>query len=133
MLASITSRIDGCFARIGVATTPWAWLTHIPWGWGIQLVVALPLYVGGTVVHELDLGAGFSFASTLWLGAMVSIGHWYGRKKFEYEKSLAYAAGLHSVARFWHHGLLPTSWPLNRQWELYAPAIANIALAMVGS
>jgi len=101
---------------LGATLTPFAWATHIPLGLAIQLLVAIPL-------------ARLKVANAWWIGAAVSIGFWWGRKKFEYEFALKAAAHLDSVGPFWYLGWIPFEWSWRRQAEFWAPAAANLLLA----
>jgi len=103
-------------AQIGIFFTPYAWAGHVLLGLAIQLAVALPLRRAGV-------------AAAWWLGAAVSIGFWWGREKMELEFALKAAANLRTVGPFWYRGWLPFEWDLASQFQLFAPAAVNLALA----
>ena len=73
--------------QLGIFFTPYAWLGHVLLGLAIQLVVSIPLQMVGV-------------RSAWWLGAAVSAGFWWGRKKMEYDFALKDLAGLHTVGPF---------------------------------
>jgi hypothetical protein len=62
-----------------------------------------------------------------WIGAALSIGFWWGRKKLEFEQSLIPLGQPH--AALWYRGWLPLEWPADYRWQFLAPAAANILLA----
>ena len=101
---------------LGVVFTPYAWLGHILLGLGIQAFVAVPLQLGRV-------------RAAWWLGAAVSAGFWWGRKKVEYEFALKAAAGLHTLGPFWWRGWLPFDWGAKAAWEFLAPALASLLVA----
>ncbi len=103
---------------LGVFFTPYAWLGHILIGAGIQAVVAVPL-------HLLGVRAAW------WIGAAVSAGFWWGRKKVEYEFALKALAGLRTLGPFWWRGWMPWDWGAKAAWEFLAPTLAAILLAML--
>ena len=72
---------------LGVFFTPYAWLGHILIGAGIQAAVAIPLQVSGV-------------RTAWWIGAAVSTGFWWGRKKVKYEFALKALAGLRTLGPF---------------------------------
>ena len=103
---------------LGIVLTPYAWATHILLGIVIQIVLGVILRRAGV-------------RNAWWIAAAVSIGFWWGRKKLEYELALMTAAHLHTDGPFWYLGWLPIEWPIRRQFELYAPAAANILVALI--
>ena len=105
-------------SNLGVALTPYAWATHIVLGVAIQIVAALVLQAAGV-------------RNAWWIAAALSIGFWWGRKKFEFEDMLKAAAHLQSVGPFWYRGWPPLEWPLQRQLEFYVPAAVNILVALL--
>jgi hypothetical protein len=107
-------------SNLGVALTPYAWATHILLGVAIQIVLALVLQAAGV-------------RNAWWIAAALSIGFWWGRKKFEFEDMLKAAAHLQSVGPFWYRGWVPFEWPLQRQLEFYAPAVVNILAALLAT
>jgi len=108
--------IADLLARLGVLFTPHAWAGHVLLGLAIQLAIALPLLRARV-------------AGAWWLAAAVSIGFWWGREKMEFEFALKAAAHLDTVGPFWHRGWLPLEWDVASQFQLYAPAAVNLALA----
>jgi hypothetical protein len=110
--------ITDFLAQLGVWFTPYAWAGHVLLGLGIQLVVALPLRWAGV-------------RGAWWLGAAVSIGFWWGREKMEFEFALKAAAHLNTVGPFWYRGWLPAEWALDSQAQLAAPALVNLAVALL--
>jgi hypothetical protein len=62
-----------------------------------------------------------------WIGAAMSIGFWWGRKKIEFEYSLIPWGPSHNPV--WHLGWTPFEWPADLQWQFYAPATVNLLLA----
>jgi len=112
--------ITGYLAYLGVALTPYAWATHILLGLAMQIILGLALRACGV-------------RNAWWIAAGVSIGFWWGRKKFEYEFALKAAAHIQTVGPFWYRGWLPIEWPWPRQMEFYAPAAADIVAALLFS
>jgi hypothetical protein len=112
------ANIADFLSNLGVVLTPYAWATHILLGLAIQIVVALALQAAGV-------------RNAWWIAAALSIGFWWGRKKFEFEYMLRAAAHLQTVGPFWYRGWLPLEWPLQRQLEFYAPAAAIILVALL--
>jgi hypothetical protein len=112
----VTDLLDD-LGQLGVVLTPYAWATHILLGLGIQIIAALILRRAGV-------------RNAWWIAAALSIGFWWGRKKIEYEFALKAAAHLSTLGPFWYRGWLPVEWRLVRQFELYAPAAANIVAAL---
>ena len=110
---------DG-LAALGILFTPYAWAGHVLLGLAIQAAVAMPLRRAGVGV-------------AWWLGAAVSIGFWWGREKMEFEFALKAAAGLHTVGPFWWRGWLPFEWDAASQFELFAPALVNLATAALAT
>ena len=106
--------------NLGVVLTPYAWATHILLGLIIQLVLAVILQALGV-------------RNAWWIAAALSIGFWWGRKKFEFEYALKIAEHLQTVGPFWYRGWLPLEWPWPRQLEFYAPAAANLFLAWLAT
>jgi hypothetical protein len=102
--------------QLGILFTPYAWAGHVLLGLAIQLAVALPLRRAGV-------------PAAWWLGAALSIGFWWGREKMEFEFALKAAANLRTVGPFWWRGWLPLEWDVASQFQLYAPAAVNLALA----
>ncbi len=105
-------------AGLGTALIPYAWATHVLLALIIQTIVALILYHAGE-------------RNAWWIGAALAIGFYWGSKKMELEFILQIAAHLHTHAPFWYRGWLPFEWPLAWQIQFYAPAVANIAAALV--
>lgn len=105
-------------AWLGVAATPYAWATHIALGLVVQFVLGLILRWAGV-------------RNAWWIAASLSIGFWWGRKKFEFEYALKAAAHLQTVGPFWYRGWLPFEWDWARQGEFYAPAAANVVAALL--
>ncbi len=104
--------------QLGIVFTPYAWLGHVLLGLGIQAVVALPLQLARV-------------RAAWWLGAAVSAGFWWGRKKVEYEFALKALAGLHTLGPFWWRGWLPPAWGAKAAWEFLAPTLAAVLLAAI--
>ena len=103
---------------LGVFFTPYAWFGHILLGLGIQVAISLPLQL-------------FRVRAAWWIGAAVSAGFWWGRKKVEYEFALKALAGLHTLGPFWWRGWLPSAWGAKAAWEFLAPSLAALAIAAV--
>jgi hypothetical protein len=108
--------IPDFLAELGIFFTPYAWAGHVLLGLAIQLVAALALRRAGV-------------PGAWWLGAVLSIGFWWGREKMEFEFALKAAANLRTVGPFWWRGWLPLEWDLASQFQFYAPAAVNLALA----
>lgn len=108
--------ISDFLAQLGIFFTPYAWAGHVLLGLAIQLAAALALRRAGV-------------PGAWWLGAVLSIGFWWGREKMEFEFALKAAANLRTVGPFWWRGWLPLEWDLPSQFQLYAPAAVNLALA----
>jgi hypothetical protein len=113
----VTSFTD-FLGHLGIVLTPYAWATHILTGLVIQVIAALVLQRAGV-------------KNAWWIAAALSIGFWWGRKKFEYEFALKAAAHITTVGPFWYLGWLPLEWPWLRQAEFYAPVAANILAAWI--
>jgi hypothetical protein len=110
--------IHDFLAELGILFTPYAWAGHVLLGLAIQAAVALPLRWAGA-------------RAPWWIGAAVSIGFWWGREKMEFEFALKAAAQLRTVGPFWYRGWLPLEWDLDSQLQLFAPALANLAAALL--
>jgi hypothetical protein len=108
--------ITDFLGQLGILFTPFAWAGHILLGLAIQLAVALALRRAGV-------------RGAWWLGAAVSIGFWWGREKMEFEFALKAASHLGTVGPFWWRGWLPLEWDVASQFQFYAPAAVNLALA----
>jgi len=113
---SVVNEVDRLMGNLGISLTPYAALTHVPLGILMQSAFGLPIALAGVT-------------NAWWIGAMLSIGFWWGRKKFEFEYACKAKARENSVGRYWHKGWTPLNWSFQRQTEFYAPAIANLIMA----